>query len=1725
MLTCYYQHEKRLKTRVDKDLKTFKFRFLIVKNFYHFDCVSAKYVLKIPFTKCVIIIYNPRKNKQTHILNASRKTITALAISLDGRHIVTGECGHQPHVRVWDIHERVQVAEFSGHKFGINCVAFSPNLKYVVSVGSQHDMIVNVWDWRNNIKVASNKVSSKVKAVSFSEDGGHFVTVGNRHVKFWYLEYCRSTKYKEPVPLMGRSAILGEQRNNYFCDVACGRGDVADSTFAITKSGLLCEFNSRRLLDKWVELRANAHCLSVGLKYVFIGCSDGIVRCFSPYTLEYLTTLPRTHFLGADIAKSLTIAHMGSHPAGAKYPDTVAITLDEVNRKVTCIYNDHSMYVWDIKDIRKVGKSHSFLYHSATIWGVEMFPEDSPEYLPPGSFVTCSSDDTIRIWNLDTNTTLTSNFKRNEILKLLYIDESLAHICENDRTLTNNDKGETSFDGRNGVRCIQIAPDGLHLASGDRSGNIRIYDLQYMQLVLKIEAHDAEVLCLEYSKPQQNRRYLASASRDRLIHIFDVNQGYSFIQTLDDHSSSITAVRFVQQFDNFQMISCGADRSIIFRSAQFTPNLQFTRSHHIVVKTTPYDMDIDSNSKQIFTACQDRNVRVYNINTGKHSRTFKGSQSDDGTLIKVVLDNSRLYVATSSTDKNLSIYDNYSGDCVATMFGHSEVVTGLRFTNDGKQLISVSGDGCIFVWRLPPEMTHSIQVHKSQMKNMGKAKQGIVSARRSVFESPRPLNPAREFNFDDHNGGNDEEDLSYRFSVGPLPLWAKKQIAEDPALNVGKGSNVSQPKGRWAQRIDPHGINVKTVYTSGEIISFPRYADNESQQNDFYDVEHFGYEESETSAEFEHSTEIFSRARSENMRSQSPLGMVTVKRGSGEATPFRSHHPTDSSSLRIDDFDLEQDEVVDDEIESTEQDLQEVIYYPPLDDDSHSLNGDFKVCNTNPDDLREAHRRNRKLRAERPTDIPILQIAGTVRSTDSEEDEEATTPLSIDQNVLSMFSMSTESLDRVGQREKFMKINFENLEGSLQDGENNDNRSSITARYLSKSQHPPRKTSTSKKVGKEVLPSPKRLETMKRMEETRKKLDTIGWKASLNNSKSISDLTRILPEKDNSRSSAANKGMALLKTAATNSMPDLSGTGNESKPSTVLNQDDDDNPSSFCTNSLPRRTEKRNVAFSGGGKRPTSPCRKNVMSNVKERTFKQPLAKKVGINQVLPSNLHAPVFVPDVSETIRRASSMTDLSPSKSFRRLLPPRPNVPNRTPAFGGPLRRNSAFVDPSKVSRCSSMTTLVGVGDEDSRILRPTISSKNKMKANEHGLPKSASSSSLATRKNLENADSGTSSGDISPVDGAMDPPSSLRARSTSVDRGRVRSSRPTTRQNDRTSLSTGKWKSERDLSSKMTFSLPNSNATKTSKHEVQLKKPTTTAAVVTRKAIVAPTKPSPTAEDLNMDNPLKKSPQELPVKDDRSLTTDILKLPLTHELCESTAGDLKLVSDNTLQLFKRVSMDNDLPEPERQLMLNALSQAVNQAQDTLRLVRSTSSSEHPDLVQVTGGKKIVAPELPGGGEAMSSLLQQYSDMLLNIVQQGMNSQSQTGSDVLTFQSFLSLIVISKAYHLFRSDNQDCNCLDNDPGNADEPRKTVAWLLVADNAGTPALENSVEEGSTGCTGGGNKALATCNGGVLGGDSGLIAAPMRPGAYNANILTLLPLDLDQIQDIDLESIEFEPF
>ena len=78
-----------------------------------------------------------------------------------------------------------------------------------------------------------------------------------------------------------------------------------------------------------------------------------------------------------------------------------------------------------------------------------------------------------------------------------------------------------------------------------------------------------------------------------------------------------------------------------------------------------------------------------------------------------------MYAATSCTDKTLAIYEYETGELAANMFGHSELVTGLKFTNDCKHLVSVSGKQYLYrvifvciMWKPTSVLSKTFSVRK-----------------------------------------------------------------------------------------------------------------------------------------------------------------------------------------------------------------------------------------------------------------------------------------------------------------------------------------------------------------------------------------------------------------------------------------------------------------------------------------------------------------------------------------------------------------------------------------------------------------------------------------------------------------------------------------------------------------------------------------------------------------------------------------------------------------------------------------------------------------------------------------------------------------------------------------------------------------------------------------------------------------------------------------------------
>lgn len=60
----------------------------------------------------------------------------------------------------------------------------------------------------------------------------------------------------------------------------------------------------------------------------------------------------------------------------------------------------------------------------------------------------------------------------------------------------------------------------------------------------------------------------------------------------------------------------------------------------------------------------------------------------------------RDFLASSSRDKSIKMWEVKTGKCIATLIGHDNWVTDLVFHTSGKYLISVSDDKSMRVWDL-----------------------------------------------------------------------------------------------------------------------------------------------------------------------------------------------------------------------------------------------------------------------------------------------------------------------------------------------------------------------------------------------------------------------------------------------------------------------------------------------------------------------------------------------------------------------------------------------------------------------------------------------------------------------------------------------------------------------------------------------------------------------------------------------------------------------------------------------------------------------------------------------------------------------------------------------------------------------------------------------------------------------------------------------------------------
>ena len=456
------------------------------------------------------------------------------------------------------------------------------------------------------------------------------------------------------------------------------------------------------------------------------------------------------------------------------------------------LYSDRTLFIWDLKKMDNIIAARALLNHSGAINDLKVLPSSSLEMT---QFATASSDKTIRLWYMlhshKTEGPPVRNVFSKDLSRIIYVTKTFDHF-----------KGHKSEDpGEGSMKCITVSGDCRLLASGDAVGTVRVHDLLSFQEVQAWDAHEHEVTGVDFTgkspmeaKGTAGEGLLASCSRDRIIHI--TKRGSSeAVLSLEDHSSSITDIKFVKVGDTERLISCSTDKTLIFRMIRPIGNdVRCDVYQKSVQKSRKfYCLEVHPIHKELLTG-EDRVVRVWDLDTGKPydhrdmSDPDPSSKADSYT--RIALDATGILVAAASLDKQVRIYDYYSGRLSAKV-SVGETVNALAFTVGGEKLLIATNDGCVFIWAMPKEL---IQIIRNRLSSVRASR---VEPSLASHEEPQKAEVKEE-----------AKDPPKRLHESLMPLWAKGSVLPPdppklPPIAEAKPANVpteEQPiPGKWGK--------------------------------------------------------------------------------------------------------------------------------------------------------------------------------------------------------------------------------------------------------------------------------------------------------------------------------------------------------------------------------------------------------------------------------------------------------------------------------------------------------------------------------------------------------------------------------------------------------------------------------------------------------------------------------------------------------------------------------------------------------------------------------------------------------------------------------------------------------------------------------------------------------------------------------------------------------------
>jgi len=608
-----------------------------------------------------IIIEDITNEAKQCILSSHTNNVTCIAISNDGRYIVSGQetfMGFKASIILWDYATKSVVTKWDLHKVKVQALAFSVNGKYVISLGGQDDGSVVVWDLATKEPICGSPAQVESAGITTclatsNTDDNVFVTGGDNTLRVWTLDKENRKIRPSNTNLGGFKRVItciemvddqDESMPYFFCGTTTG------DILCINKSTniLQCEFPQKNKFTKGVT--AVSFVKMNGKQFnVLIGSGNGVVGNYSiciGFEKGNKVKTAFKHRADAEPWKHCDDAVTSIAKRGAGHQFFVGTDRSQVYKFSFADFTS---------DLIKT-------CHSSPVNDV-VFPFGVAQLI-----VTCQHGE-IRVWNL-------SNGK--ELRRFVLANKT--------------------------CNAVAISRDGKVVVSGWNDGKIRILGFKAKDLSLELkhvvmDAHNKGVTAVALSSAGDQ---IVSGGGDGMVRMWDI---VTYMDHMGKKETRADLRYSMKEHKNMvsDIIIASSDRECASASGDGTTIIwdltKGSRKTVVFANTLFKSVCYGEDQLQVITCGTDHKIGYWETFDGSMIRELEGAKAGSINFMDITADQ-QMFV-TGGEEKLIKLWRYREGDCTHVGRGHSANITRIRIAPDNRSVVSVSEDGAILQWKFP----------------------------------------------------------------------------------------------------------------------------------------------------------------------------------------------------------------------------------------------------------------------------------------------------------------------------------------------------------------------------------------------------------------------------------------------------------------------------------------------------------------------------------------------------------------------------------------------------------------------------------------------------------------------------------------------------------------------------------------------------------------------------------------------------------------------------------------------------------------------------------------------------------------------------------------------------------------------------------------------------------------------------------------------------------------